>query len=118
MMTITCDNGYHDRDNGVCVHCVRDRIKQAVAEERERCVNIAEVSKIIGHAEVIRQIRVGEPNDKPKEDTCILCKKIFMCSFKDLKDAWCEECEVYVCNLCRAAHNMNAHLEKGTQGGA
>lgn len=49
--------------------------------------------------------------DKPKEDTCVLCKNIFSGTFTELKAAWCDRCEVYVCGLCRASHNMNAHLE-------
>lgn len=34
-LRIVCDNAYHDRGEGVCVHCVRDRIKAAVSKAED-----------------------------------------------------------------------------------
>lgn len=42
---------------------------------------------------------------------CVVCKELIRDTFDDRKRAWCEECGggVYVCPLCRAAHNMQVH---------
>lgn len=42
-----------------------------------------------------------------KVDACSVCKKAFTGTFKEKRDAWCEKCDLYVCSLCWAAHNMN-----------
>lgn len=38
-MRITCDNPHHDAGEGVCVFCVNDRVRKAVEEERQRCID-------------------------------------------------------------------------------